>query len=97
MLNTLNHQYKLFDAVRAGNLDEIKHLCSATDANNNPLVDVNKGDNHGWTALHWAARNGQLAVVKYLVSLKDANNNPLVDVNKGDNDGVTALHYAAME
>ena len=81
--------------LRTGNLDEVKRLCSAKDANNNPLVDVNKSDNDGDTALHWAACDDQLEVVKYLVSLKDANNNPLVDVNKGDNDGKTALHFAA--
>ena len=55
---------------------------SLKDANNNPLVDVNKGDNDGDTALHYAATSGQLEVVKYLVSLKDANGYPRADVNK---------------
>ena len=73
-------------------LEVVKYLVSLTDANNKPLVDVNKGDNDGRTALHWAATYGQLEVVNYLVSLTDANNKPLVDVNRGDNDGMTALH-----
>ncbi|MDR3544014.1 MAG: ankyrin repeat domain-containing protein [Desulfosporosinus sp.] len=48
----------------------------------NPLVDVNRSDNNGWTALHHAALTGQLAVVKDLVSLIDPNGYPRTDINK---------------
>ncbi|MDR3544010.1 MAG: ankyrin repeat domain-containing protein, partial [Desulfosporosinus sp.] len=82
-------------AARYGQLTVVKYLLSLKDANNNPLVDVNRSDNYGHAALHYAAMYNQLAVVECLVSLKDANNNPLVDVNRGDNYGWTALQLAA--
>ena len=65
-------------------LEVVKYLVSLKDANNNPLMDVNKGNNGGDTALHLAAASARLAaaVVKYLVSLKDANGYPRADVNK---------------
>ena len=46
---------------------------------------MNKGNNDGETALHFAAFLGHLDVTKYVISQG-------AEVNKGDNDGLTALH-----
>lgn len=58
-------------------------------------VNVNQADNHGRTALYWAACLGHDEVVKALLALKDSRGNLLVDVNKADNYGQAALYWAA--
>ncbi|KAF6777075.1 hypothetical protein AHF37_02863 [Paragonimus kellicotti] len=68
--------------VREGNLQEVRPWLD--DIEN----DVNQGDEHRFSLLHWAAREGQLAVVDLLV-MRGARVNA---TNMGDD---TALHLAA--
>ncbi|CAH8623371.1 unnamed protein product [Dicrocoelium dendriticum] len=68
--------------VRDGNVHEVRMWLD--DIEN----DVNQGDEHRFSLLHWAAREGQLAIVDLLV-LRGARVNA---TNMGDD---TALHLAA--
>ncbi|KER33562.1 hypothetical protein T265_00664 [Opisthorchis viverrini] len=68
--------------VREGNLQEVRLWLD--DIEN----DVNQGDEHRFSLLHWAAREGRLAVVDLLV-MRGARVNA---TNMGDD---TALHLAA--
>ncbi|CAL8087043.1 unnamed protein product [Calicophoron daubneyi] len=68
--------------VREGNLQEVRLWLD--DSEN----DVNQGDEHRFSLLHWAAREGQLPIVDLLV-LRGARVNA---TNMGDD---TALHLAA--
>lgn len=68
--------------VREGNLQEVKMWLD--DFEN----DVNQGDEHRFSLLHWAAREGQINIVDLLV-LRGARINA---TNLGDD---TALHLAA--
>lgn len=74
---------RLFNAVRARDLDDLKHLVGQG-------ADVNVADKFGVTLLHRAVgRNGHASIVEFLAS-KGA------DVNAVDDGDVTPLHYAAM-
>ena len=53
-------------------------------------ADVERMDNHGRTALHYAARNGNCAMVTYLIRDGQANANAIT------NNGLSALHYASQ-
>ena len=66
-----------------GHLDVTKYLISQG-------AEVNRGDNDGRTALHFAAQEGHLDVTKYLISQG-------AEVNKGDNDGWTAFHACCFQ
>ncbi|VDO81216.1 unnamed protein product [Schistosoma mattheei] len=68
--------------VREGNLHEVKLWLD--DIEN----DVNQGDEHRFSLLHWAAREGQRNIVDLLV-IRGARINA---TNMGDD---TALHLAA--
>lgn len=50
----------LIQAVRAGDYEEAKKLIASG-------IDVNQQDEHGWTALNFAAGKGNLALVRLLV------------------------------
>ncbi|XP_062519875.1 ankyrin repeat and death domain-containing protein 1B-like [Corticium candelabrum] len=53
-------------------------------------INVIKGDNWGWTAIHHAARNNHVTIVERLVSYS-------VPVDINDNAGRTPLWYAARD
>jgi ankyrin repeat protein len=73
--------YNIWSAAGFGRLDRVQHLI---DDHNS---DVNKCDEYGHSALHFAAQHGRLEVVKYLIKSGAAVN--------GDSCGCTALHRAA--
>ena len=70
----------LSDAVRTGNIEDVKKHLSAG-------ADVNEKDKHGLTPLHLAAANGHKELAELLIE-KGA------DVNAKDEDGWTPLDYA---
>ncbi|OXA52679.1 integrin-linked protein kinase [Folsomia candida] len=74
----------LFNPVwcREGNLLQVKLWLEDTEN------DLNQGDDHGFSALHWAAKYGQYKIVELLLQ-RGARVNA---VNKGDD---TPLHLAA--
>lgn len=51
--------------------------------------DIDKRDNCGYTALHYAARKNRICIVKRLCSFG-------ADINARTNGGATALYRAAM-
>ena len=61
---------------------------NAGDVAREPLEDVDKQDDKGWTALHFAAKDGRTDRVK---ALKDKGS----DVNKLTKNGSTALYLAS--
>ena len=69
------------DAARSGNLAVVKLFVAAG-------MSVNTANEHGFTALHWAAFGGRLAVMEYLVGQG-------ADLEARDDGGNTALHDAA--
>lgn len=75
------HLKKMFDAVRAGALEELKQLLHET-------TDVNATDQSGWTALMHACHAGNKDVARLLID-KGAN------VNCQDSLGWTPLMVAA--
>jgi len=68
-------------AARNGNVD-ILHLLVENG------VDLDAEDDHGWSALHFAANDGHLPFVEELISRYH------VDINARMNDGQTALSLA---
>ncbi|VEL14964.1 unnamed protein product [Protopolystoma xenopodis] len=68
--------------VREGNMHEVRLWLDNTDN------DVNQGDEHRFSLLHWAAREGQLGIIELLCSRGARTNS----TNMGDE---TALHLAA--
>ena len=59
-----------------------------TDAVSVPGSDVNKTDEQGLTALHWACANGQMSTVEFLIHSK-------ADINLNGNNGENALLLAS--
>lgn len=51
---------QLIETIKAGNSEAAENLLNAG-------ADVNQQDEHGWTALNWAAGMGDLAVVRLLL------------------------------
>ena len=54
--------------------------------------NINRQDEYGWTALHWACYNNRIEVVKTLLLKKDD-----IDINIKDLDGITPLHEACYQ
>jgi ankyrin repeat protein len=75
---------KLFQACKTGNVESVIEVLK--DEN----IDLNKSNNHEWTALQLACANGHLDIVKLL--LEDER----VGINKGDNCASTPLHFACL-
>ena len=73
----------IFEAVKAGNLDDVKKLLTA-----NPKLAQSK-NKLGETALHDAALRGRIEVAKLLLDKKP-------DVNAKDNSGMTPLATAMV-
>jgi len=73
----------IFQLCKDGNLMKIKQWLDNTEN------DLNQGDDHWFTPLHWAARAGHLAVVELLIS-RGAR---VSAKNRGDD---TPLHNAAQ-
>lgn len=71
----------LHDAVKAGDLDEVKHLIASG-------ADVNAPDKFHNLPLYWAATRGHVAIAEELIA-HGAN------INAKDRSGATALHVAA--
>lgn len=69
--------------VREGNMAETRAWLENTEN------DVNQGDEHRFSLLHWAAREGQTPIVDLLITRGGARVNA---TNLGDD---TALHLAA--
>ena len=54
-------------------------------------IEINKVDNSGKTALHWASKMANAKVVQLLLDEKG------IDINKADSNGNTALIQAAND
>jgi ankyrin repeat protein len=74
--------FLLIDAVVMQDIKEIKALINAG-------ANINRTDEWGRTALHFASGNGYIEAIKILIEAK-------VDINKGDDWGHTALYYAIL-
>lgn len=72
-------------AVIGGYLNLLKSLLNTYKQE----IDVNKGDNDGRTALHFAALTGNLEVLLFLLEIH-------ANVHQVDNCGRTVLHFAAL-
>lgn len=70
----------LFDAIRSGNLAEVKKLLKK--------VPIDVSNTSKQTPLHTAAVEGQLTILIYLIEQKKA------PINAKDRDGWTPLHCA---
>jgi ankyrin repeat protein len=85
--------------MASGNSSGQQPLALAAQAGDARLVarllgqgrDVNEADEHGRTALHWAANQGGADVVRRLLACQE------VDVNKAFAGGTTALFIASQE
>ena len=73
-------------SLHAGNLEELREVIETPDG----LDTVNKGDDHGWTALMYASQEGKAEIVEYLIS-RGAN------VDGRAEDGNTALMSACRQ
>lgn len=72
----------IFGWVREGNALQVRYWLDDTEH------DLNQGDDHGFSLLHWAAKEGHATIVEMLL-LRGARVNA---TNMGDD---TALHLAA--
>lgn len=72
----------VFDYVKEGNLEKVKHLLNA----NGSIKSV--VDDDGLSLLHWACDRGYSEIVSLLLTNG-------TDVNSQDKDGQTPLHYAS--
>ncbi|KAJ7560103.1 hypothetical protein O6H91_04G113600 [Diphasiastrum complanatum] len=68
-------------AARKGDLKTVRQCLSQG-------AQVNGQDQHGWTALHYAAYKGHTEIVSYLIETKAA------DIESRDEEGYTPLHCA---
>jgi len=78
------HQHAFLEAVRAGDMSQLRRLLDELRA----TVDVNGYNVDGQTALHQSCRSGNLDLVKLLVRFG-------ADVRLANRDGWSALHIAA--
>ena len=53
---------EIFQLCKDGQLMKIKQWLDNTEN------DLNQGDDHWFTPLHWASRNGRIEVVELLIS-----------------------------
>lgn len=58
-----------FDAIKSENLEKMNFLSNQRDANGKSLIDINKKDRLGYTALMIASKKGNLDMVKWLIEL----------------------------
>lgn len=83
MSETVDNTLELyFSYAKVGNSDGLEELSK---------IDVNKQDDLGNTALHWAASGNHLDCVKYLVEKRKAK------VNSANLNGDTPLHTASWK
>jgi ankyrin repeat protein len=75
---------EIFSAALEGRVDVVNELLDKQ------MVDVNKKDSYGNTALHWAVEGGHKPMIQLLLE-KGA------DVHLQDEQGRTALHWAALK
>jgi len=61
------------------------------------VVDVDKQDYHGRSALHYAVHGKYSTCVDMLLNLKVPNLHRVININLQDCDVNTALHYALMK
>jgi ankyrin repeat protein len=54
--------FQLIEVIKANNVASVRELVKSG-------VDINQSDEHGWTALSWAAGKGNLEAVTLLVNL----------------------------
>jgi hypothetical protein len=57
------NELKLIEAVKKSDMDALQKLISENDAAEN----INQQDEHGWTALHWAAGAGETKALQLLI------------------------------
>lgn len=79
--NKAEEKVDLFSAVRAGNIEEVRHFLKNSD--------VNSTNKDGKTALHVACEYAKEAIVALLLSTS-------IDKNARDDDGRDALNYAKL-
>lgn len=72
----------IYSAARDGNVRFVRQWLD------NIENDLNQGDDHGFTALHWACREGQMVLFEMLVARGGR-------LNAKNHGGDTALHLAA--
>lgn len=56
-------ELKIIEAVKKSDLEVLRKLV----AENGDAVKINEQDEHGWTALHWAAGSGDTKMVELLI------------------------------
>ena len=76
---------QLFDATREGRVEEVGALLR-----DNSELNVNSGDEDGWTALHYASRFDHVGVIQLLLA------HPAINVNVQDHFGRTPLLFGCL-
>ncbi|KOB71834.1 putative integrin-linked protein kinase [Operophtera brumata] len=80
----------IFQWCREGNALQVRVWLDDTEH------DMNQGDDHGFSPLHWACKEGHLKIVEMLIKRGARLLQNRVDVNFTNEHGNSPLHYACF-